>query len=218
MLAGKIGKELSSMISRIHIIFMLLTITIALTFSISDTSVAKEVEIILSNPDFESGTAGWSLGAEGTLSIDKKEKFPIGNVMLADIKAVGADDWVPEIHSTPFDVEIGVMYTCSFWAKADAIRTIGVKYEQLDTWVGPAQTFTIGDGELTEYSFSPIMTMGSPPQVVIHIQFNKQKGKVWFAHFRVYEGKYVEDDLVANPKIAVTPAGSLANTWGQIKH
>lgn len=198
-------------------ILLFLALISMLSLSFSDGSYAKEIQNLVSNPDFENGTTGWSLGLGNPFGVDKKEKFPVGNVVLAEIINVGANDWEPEIHSPSFSVENGKMYTCSFWAKADAIRPIGVKFEQLDTWVGPFQSFNITDKELTEYYFSPTMTMGSPPLVVIHIQFDRVKGKVWFAHFRVYEGKYVEDDLVAKPKIAVDPNGSLATTWGRIK-
>ncbi len=196
---------------------LLLFLAMVFMLSLSVGSFAKEIKNLLSNPDFENGTTGWSLGLENPFGVDEKEKFPIGNVVLAEIVNVGAQDWEPEIHSPGFSVVNNKMYTCSFWAKADAPRPIGVKFEQLDTWVGPSQTFNITDKELTEYFFSPTMTMSSPPLVVIHIQFNKIKGKVWFAHFRVYEGKYVEDDLVKKPKIAVNPKGNLATTWGKIK-
>jgi hypothetical protein len=58
--------------------------------------------------------------------------------------------------------------------------------------------------------------MGSPPNVVIHIQFNNIKDDVWFDHFRVYQGEYVPEEL-GQPKISVTPMGRLATAWGQIK-
>ncbi|MGQ9609418.1 MAG: carbohydrate binding domain-containing protein [bacterium] len=179
---------------------------------------AKEIENLVQNPDFEAGTAGWSISAPNTLMIDKKEKFPVGNVVKATIDVVGANDWEPEIHSQPFNVEINKMYTMSFWAKTEpeVTRTIGAKFEQLDTWVGPSTTFTLND-KMTEYSFSPMMTMSSPPGVVVHIQFNRQKEDVWFAHFRVYEGKYVPEDLEGKQKIAVAPKGKLAITWSNIK-
>jgi len=41
---------------------------------------------------------------------------------------------------------------------------------------------------------------------------------VWFAHFRVYEGKYVKDDIALGQKPkAVSPGGKLAVTWGDVK-
>lgn len=94
-------------------------------------------------------------------------------------------------------------------------RTIGVKFEQLDTWVGPIQNFTLTD-EWTEYHFSPTMTMSSPPAVVIHIQFNNMKGDIWLDHFRVYQGEYVEDELSEGEQ-AVKAVDKLATVWGQIK-
>ena len=189
------------------------------------TAIDDEIENMLTNPDFESGTAGWTMGsmadgAAGGISIDNKEDSPagFGQVFFAQIDGVGNDAWEPEIHSPSFDVELGEIYTVSLWAKTEpeVSRTIGVKFEQLETWTGPSKTFTITD-EWAEYYFSPVMTMDSPPQVVIHIQFNNVKDDVWFAHFRVYEGEYVEEDLEGLQRIAVTPMERMATAWGKIK-
>jgi hypothetical protein len=204
--------------SKINIVWgVLLSAILILAFGVS-TTTAQEIKNLLKNPDFEVDAANWTIGAGGTWSIDKKEKFPVGQVVKAQIDNPGADDWVPETHSNMFDVKNATVYTCSFWAKSDAdVRPIGVKFEQDQTWTGPSQTFNL-NMEMKEYNFSPTMTMGSPPQVVIHIQYNKIKGSVWFAHFRVYEGKYVKDniDLNAKPK-AVNPGEKLASSWGSIK-
>ena len=183
------------------------------------TAIDDEIENLVANPDFENGTQGWSIGAEGQLSIDNKEEAPTDYpVMLATINQVGAEDWNPEIHSPAFDVDSGKQYTVDLWAKTEPeiTRTIGVKFEQLDTWVGPATTITLTD-EWQLFIYSPVMTMDSPPQVVIHIQFNKQLEDVWFQHFRVYEGEYVEEDLEALQRIAVTPIDNMATSWGKIK-
>jgi len=207
--------------TKLSIFVVLLSVALILTVWVS-TTTAQEIKNLLNNPDFDKDMniiTDWTIGAGGTLSIDKKEKFPVGNVEKAQIDQVGPDAWVPEIHSNKFDVKLGPMYTCSFWAKADAdVRPIGVTFEQDVTWTGPGTTFNL-NMEMTEYTFSPIMTVGSPPQVVIHIQFNMIKGSVWFAHFRVYEGKYVKDnvDLGQKPKAVVTPGEKLASSWGEIK-
>jgi len=181
-----------------------------------------EIENMLNNPDFEMGVEGWTIGsladgAAGQLTIDKKEDAIVGSVLWAQIDGVGNDAWEPEIHSPNFAVELGKTYTCSFWAKSEPgiKRPLTVKFEQLETWTGPSQTFIITD-EWAEYHLSPVMTMGSPPNVVLHIAFNFLKDDVWFSHFRVYEGQYVEEDL-GQPKISVTPMGRLATAWGQIK-
>jgi hypothetical protein len=204
--------------SRINVIWgVLLSVILILAVWVSALP-AQEIKNLLLNPDFEVDTANWTIGAGGTLSIDKKEKFPVGQVVKAQIDNAGPDAWVPEIHSNKFDVKIATVYTCSFWAKADAdVRPIGVTFEQDVTFTGPGTTFNLNK-EMTEYKFSPTMTVGSPPQVVIHIQFNLIKGGVWFSHFRVYEGKYIDDkiDLGGKPK-AVTPGEKLASSWGSIK-
>jgi hypothetical protein len=208
---------------RISVTGVLLSFILALAMLIPHAEAQDEIENLIQNTDFMESTAGWSIGAGGNdgaggvLSIDRKEE-PIGegNCLLAQIDALGAGGG-PEIHSPAFDVELGETYTVSFWAKTEEgeIMPIAVKFEQLDTWTGPSQNFTINE-EMTEYHFSPNMTVDSPPQVVIHIRINTL-GIIWFSHFRVYEGEYEEEDLEGRPKIAVTPMARLATRWGEIK-
>ena len=179
-----------------------------------------DFENLLTNPDFETGTAGWSISAAwGSLSIDNKESPPDTDYLslLATITGAGAEAWEPEIHSPAYDVDAGEKYTMDFWAKTEegAVRTLGIKFEQLDTWTGPATTITVTE-EWQHFVYTPVMTMQSPPQVVIHIQFNGQLDDVWFSHFRVYQGEFVEEEL-GGPKIAVKPMGRLTTAWGQIK-
>jgi len=208
---------------KINITGVLLSFILALAMLISHAEAQDEIENLVQNPDFMASTAGWSIGAGGNdgaggaLSIDNKEEaIGEGNCLLAQIDALGAGGG-PEIHSPAFDVELGETYTVSFWAKTEegVAMPIQVKFEQLDTRTGPSQNFSITD-EMTEYHFSPNMTVDSPPQVVIHTRVNAI-GNIWFSHFRVYEGKYVEEDLEGRPRIAVTPMDRLATTWGEIK-
>ena len=204
---------------RLHIGFagILLSGILVLAMSVSGAAAEDEIENMLTNPDFENGTTGWSV-----LTIDKHED-PIGGlgqVAFAEIINVGPEAWNPEVHSPPFDLEQGKKYTMTFWAKAEegSARTLGIKFEQLETWVGPSKTITLTD-EWAEYSLTADWTnASSPPGVVIHIQFNLQLDDVWFSHFRVYEGEYVEEDIEGpQKKISVTPRGRLATAWGEIK-
>lgn len=188
---------------------------------VSPSMAGDEIENLVSNPDFdEGGIFGWNLGtggnSAGEMTVERNSGV-INDCAYVKIDAVGPDAWNPEIHSPEFDVEAGEIYTVSFWAKTEdgMTRTIGVKFEQLDTWVGPAQNFTLTD-EWTEYHFSPTMTMSSPPAVVIHIQFNNMKGDVWLDHFRVYQGEYVEDELSEGEQ-AVKAVDKLTIVWGQIR-
>ena len=202
---------------------VLLTGILAIAMLVSGAAAKDdEIENMLPNPDFESATSGWSIsGGFGILTISKEED-PIGGVgsaVFAEVINVGAENWEPEIHSPPFPLENGKQYTYSFWAKAepDSVRTLGPRFEQLDTWVGIGQDITVTD-EWQEFHFTGVWTdPSSPPQVVIHIGFNKQLDDVWFSHFRVYEGDYEQEDIEGQQKISVTPMDRLATAWGQIK-
>ncbi len=210
------------MYSKIGLAGGFLSIVLAIAMLVS-TAAAKDddFENLLTNPDFETGTNGWSISAQwGGLSIDDKEESPAGEdyaVMLATINGAGPDAWNPELHSPPFFVDAGEMYTLDFWAKTEegVVRPLGIKFEQLETWTGPSTTTEVTE-EWQLFSYSPVMTVQSPPNVVIHMAYNGALEDVWYSHFRVYEGEFVEEEL-GGPKIAVSPKGRLATAWGQIK-
>ncbi|MBM3237475.1 hypothetical protein FJZ31_14390 [Candidatus Poribacteria bacterium] len=211
------------MYSRYGLFGILIVMILPVMVSIA---MAKEIENILPNPDFEDKANpinGWSIGAQGTLSMDKKAESPTSHpVMLATINAAGANAWEPEIHSPGFDLKQGKKYTYAFWAKTEpgVTRTLGARFEQLNTWVGIGQDILIND-QWQDYHFTGIWTHpSSPPQVVIHIAFNVQPkplADVWFSHFRVYEGDYVEEEIGGGKPKAVNPVDRLTTAWGQIK-
>jgi hypothetical protein len=208
----------------IGILFLSSLLIILLSNNVA--TIGDEIENMLTNPDFDQGTTGWIIGslADGAAGLISAEKVKpavggaMGDCLFAKIDGVGNDAWEPEIHSPSFDVKAGETYTVSFWAKTEAgkVRPLGVKFEQLDTWTGPSTTIDTITDEWTEYHFSPEMTMSSPPQVVIHIQFNAWKEDVWFDHFRVYLGEYVAEDI--SPDLAIGTVGKLGATWGDIKN
>ncbi len=174
---------------------------------------------MLNNPQFEKDTEGWSFGADyGTFTVDPTVKGIVGNAALAKVEKVGANAWEPEIHSPGFDLKNGVKYTYAFWAKAEPgkTRTLGCRFEQLDTWVGIGEDITITD-EWKDYHFTGVWTHpGSPPQVVIHIAMNVAPAPlvdVWFSNFRVYEGDYVPEALTS-----VGSINKLTTAWGKIKN
>jgi hypothetical protein len=209
--------------SKVSIIGILCGLFLIILLS-NGVAMAKDIENLVTNPDFDLGTNGWTLGclADGAAGELKTEKVKPavggaqGDCLYAKIDGVGNDAHEPEIHSPQFDVTAGKVYTVSFWAKTEkgSVRPLFVKYEQLDTWTGPGTTVNLTD-EWTEYHYSPNMTMSSPPKVVIHLHFAFMKEDVWFDHFRVYEGEYVAEDI--SPKQAIEPVGKLGITWGYIK-
>ena len=198
--------------SKINLAGILLSSILAVTMVVSG---AMAVDNIVANPDFEVDTEGWSIGADyGSLSIDGASFVGGGNVLFAQIDSVGANNWEPEIHSPPFDLVTGTTYTYAFWAKTEPglTRTLGPALEQLETYVSIGEEITVTD-EWQEFHYTGEWTHPtSPPQVVIHIGFQTQLGSVWFSHFRVYEGDFVEEAVSS-----VTPVDRLTTAWGQIK-
>jgi len=209
--------------SRISIILgVLLSVTLILAVWIS-TTTAQEIENLLTNPDFEADTGNWTIGAGATFIIDKKEKFPVGQVAKAQIDNPGANNWEPEIHSPTVNLMNNKKYTYSFWAKTEPGKTKSISscFEQNNpVWAGAgAINITLTD-QWVEYTATGVWATATP-SVVIHIALNYPPTHlldVWFAHFRVYEGDYVKDkiDLEMKPK-AVTPGEKLASSWGEIK-
>lgn len=157
---------------------------------------SEAIENMLFNPDFEMGLDGWDLhvggDSAGEASIDPDGI--VGNCMFCRIDATGPEPWNPEIHSPPFSVEMGEVYTLAFWAKTEpgVTRELQIKFEQLETWVGPDDYIVVTD-QWEEYGLTAEMPMGSPPEVVIHIAFQLMEEDVWFDHFRVYEGEYMPE-------------------------
>lgn len=190
-------------------------LTLSLLLMLGCALGAHAIDNLLENADFDNEVEGWSLSAMNgneLLPVDDGSGV-VGCCAWAKIEDVGPNAWNPEIHSPPFNVKEGPVYTMAFWAKTEPgmTRTLQVKFEQLDTWVGPGTDIEITD-EWAEYSFSPEMTMGSPPEVVVHVGFNLTKEDVWLDHFRVYEGDFVEEVLTA-----VEPEDKLATSWAALK-
>jgi len=198
---------------------MLLIVLSMAVLPSSHCAVAAEIENLVPNPDFdEGGVAGWSLftGGNSAGEMTAEKDGVVDGYAYVEVTAVGPDTWNPEVHSPSFDVDIGEVYTMAFWAKTEPGKTRSTlfKFEQLDTWVGPWEIFTLTD-EWTEYHFSPTMSMAGPPAVVVHIGTHLLKEDMWLDHFRVHLGEFVEDGLSeAQP---VDPAGKLAATRATLK-
>ena len=43
------------------------------------------------------------------------------------------------------------------------------------------------------------------------------KGSIWFDHFRLYEGDYIEEEFEGKQEKAVEPSIRLTTTWAKIK-
>lgn len=199
-------------------------IFLAVMLILASDSTAKEIENLLINPDFEIDTNGWSLGNGNILAIDKKEKCPTGtNVVKAAIEAVGANAWEPEIHSPMFTLTQNKVYTYSFWAKTEEGETKSI-YTCFESnspaWAGAGGMNITLTEEWLEYHSTSVWSNENRPQVVIHIALNyppTHMRDAWFAHFKVYEGDYVEEEIEGLKPKAVNPADRLTTAWGKIK-
>ncbi|MGB9595442.1 MAG: carbohydrate binding domain-containing protein, partial [Candidatus Poribacteria bacterium] len=151
-------------------------IFLAIMLILALDSIAKEIENMLSNPDFEVDTNGWSLSNGNTFAIDKKEKCPTGtNAAKATIDAVGANNWEPEIHSPMFALIQGKTYTYSFWAKTEPGKTKNIYScfeSNTPSWAGAGGVNITLTDEWTEYHTTTAWTNESRAQVVIHIALN----------------------------------------------
>ena len=197
------------MVSRIGVLILMMLFSIIL---ISGATAA--ITNMVGNPDFENGVEGWSIGADyGSLAIDESVTAIVGKTLYAKIDKLGANAWEPEIHSPDFALDNGKTYTIDFWAKTEAgkTRNLMIKFEQLDLWGGPSDTVTVTDN-WQQLHITGVSDFQSPPNSVIHIQFEGSVDDIWFSHFRVYGGEYVAEVLSA-----VTPASKLATTLGEIR-
>ena len=190
---------------------------------LATNSIAKQIENLLSKPDFEIGTNEWTL-SNGIFAIDKKEECPTGtNAVMATIDVVGANNWEPEIHSPGFGLAQNKTYTYSFWARTEEGETkaISSSFESNDpAWAGAGgMNITLTD-EWQEYHSTTVLSNEPRANVVIHIALNfppTEKNDMWIAHAKVYEGNYVEEEIEGLEPKSVNPAGCLTTAWGNIK-
>jgi hypothetical protein len=199
-------------------------IFLAVALILASDSIAKDIENLLSNPDFEVDTNGWSLGNGNIFAIDKKEKCPTGtNVVKATIDAVGANAWEPEIHSPTFALAQNKTYTWSFWAKTEPGKTkaISICFESnAPAWAGAAAMNVTLTDQWVEYHSTAVWANENRAQVVIHIACNyppTEKNDLWIARAKVYEGAFEEEEIPGLKPKAVTPGEKLASSWGEIK-
>jgi hypothetical protein len=199
-------------------------IFISVMLILAPNSIAQDIENMLSNPDFEVDTNGWTITMGNTLSIDKKEECPTGtNAVLATIDFVGANNWEPEIHSPSFALSQGETYTYSFWARTEEEETksINPQFESNSpSWAGAGSLNLVLTEEWQEYHSTAVWTAEDRAEVVIHIGLNfppTEENDMWIAHAKVYEGDYVEEEIEGLQPKAVTSVDSSATAWGKIK-
>ena len=165
------------------------------------SSQAQDVENILDNGGFESGTTdSW-----GTYSATMEiAEGPVGMNILEDpiegqyclhvtVDSPGANDWDNGLQHAGHVFEQDKKYTLSAWLKC-AEGTLDIRFKPelgADPWTGyGAQVFTMTE-EWQEFSVTtPVMTEDvSPATITFHIGF--AAAEFWVDGVRFYEGDYV---------------------------
>ncbi len=184
-----------------------------------------EDENLVQNPDFEDPThSPWTMWVEdasavATMSIDKNESLTGKQSLLIEIMKKGSGQRV-ELHQKPFNLEMGQQMTYAFWAKVgkDDLRegNMIVNHRE-DPWTTYGSASIRITEEWTEFH-TPANISADDDMVGIYVELQDTVGKVWFDHFRFYEGDYEEEDMEEMERdIAVEPCGRIACTWASIK-
>jgi len=176
---------------------------------------AQDVENILANGGFESGTTdSWGTYtatmevAEGPVGIAVLEDPVEGQYCLhVTVDSPGANNWDNGLQHAGHVFEQDKKYTLSAWLKC-AEGTLDIRFKPelaQDPWTGFGdQVFTMTE-EWQEFSVTtPVMTEDvSPATITFHIGF--AAGEFWVDGVRFYEGDYVAP-VFQKQTLAVEPS------------
>jgi len=191
-------------------------------------AVYAQVENLVLNPSFEDENDiindqwiehGWVTwgdgdGLDSVVEFDEDE-FIDGSVS-ARVEPTGTVNWHFMIIYYPVPLDVGELYTVSFWAKAEEERVITAQMKDVDN----AGSFGATDFTITtdwnEYTFS---AEAGWPSIKLEIFVSGSDIPLWFDFVYIYEGEYVEGILPSEKSIpgAVDPADKLPMQWAEIK-
>ena len=211
---------LRSMLLIVLLVFCLFVIPVA-------THTQEVVNLVL-NPSFEdendiiddqwieNGWVTWgdADGLDSVVEFDEGEF--IDGERSARVEPTGTVDWHFMIIYYPVALDVGESYTTSFWAKAEADRTISVSMKDVDN-AGSfgLTTFTITT-EWSEYTYT---ADAGWPRIKLEIYVSGSDIPLWFDFVYIYEGDYVAGILPSERSApgAVEPADKLSVRWAEIK-
>jgi hypothetical protein len=191
-------------------------------------AVHAQVENLVLNPSFEdendiindqwieNGWVTWgdADGLDSVVEFDEDE-FIDGSVS-ARVEPTGTVNWHFMIIYYPVPLDVGELYTVSFWAKAEEERVITAQMKDVDN----AGSFGATDFTITtdwnEYTFS---AEAGWPSIKLEIFVSGSDIPLWFDFVNIYEGEYVEGIFPSERSIpgAVDPADKLPVRWSAIK-
>ena len=192
-----------------------------ISFVITRVSFSGEVVNMVQNPSFEDGTTGWQLliTAPAGAKWEVEKDGVVGKCVHVTITAVSGTSWHVEIHQPGMALKVGQEYTFNFWAKTVEVKSRAIQ-PGLEGIGGAGDWWQ--DTNITEKwtEFSKTWNQQLAGNATIHFAVAQVKGDIWLDQVRLYEGKYVEEDLEAIDKEkgkAVELKGKLATVWGNIR-
>ena len=190
------------------------------------TQADDEFENMLRNADFEDGVdAPWTMWVEGggvvaTKSLDKGESHTGKRSLLIDVSSTGNGQRV-ELHQNPIVVEQGQQLTYAFWAKTEedaVVEGVMIMNHRQDPWTSyGSKSIKITD-EWQEFWVAANIPSDDPIAGIYVELRDSAKIRVWFDHFRLYEGEYFEEDEEGGRiEQAVDPRSKVASRWAAVK-
>ena len=191
-------------------------------------SVHAQVENLVLNPSFEDENDvindqwienGWVTWGDGdgldSVVVFDEDDFIDGSIS-ARVEPTGTVNWHFMIIYYPVPLDVGELYTVSFWAKAEEERVITAQMKDVDN----AGSFGATDFTITtdwnEYTFT---AEAGWPSIKLEIFVSGSDIPLWFDFVYIYEGEYVEGIFPSEKSVpgAVDPADKLPVRWAAIK-
>ena len=191
-------------------------------------AVHAQVDNLVLNPSFEdegdiiddqwieNGWVTWGDGDGLASVVEFDENEFIDGSRSARVEPTGTVNWHFMIIYYPVPLDVGELYTVSFWAKAEEERVITAQMKDVNN----AGSFGATDFTITtdwnEYTFS---AEAGWPSIKLEIFVSGSDIPLWFDFVNIYEGEYVEGIFPSEKIIpgAVDPADKLPVQWSAIK-
>ena len=198
----------------------ILMATIIVIGSIGSTALAKGIENLARNGDFEDGTVEWDIrtseGTVATIEEDDSESIKGRYSVFIQVEVAKGTTWHISLFQEGHSLKGGNTYTLAAWAKGVKPRPMSLYIEQAaDPWNEFGNKDVTITEEWAEY-WTTFKAVGNTPAAWIRIGLGQAKGDLWVDNVRFYVGEYEEDEELGR-KLAVNPAGKLATSWASIK-
>lgn len=148
----------------------------------------EEDEAILDDPAWDNWcTWGYDTGVNSTVKFDTSEC--IDGVRSLRVDPKGSVNWhFCVLNHLRIPLKVGTKYTASFWAKAQAPRSLGVNMGALDNSVTWGDTDFQVTTDWAEYKFTSV---SQSARAKLQIFCAGSEIPLWLDFVNVYEGEYV---------------------------